>query len=120
MKLGELKKIIKETVKEAIQEELRGVLLEIIKSQNNQPQIVERLITTGENPQITTSKITQKLPTNIDEIRSNMRGKYASILEQTTPFNAVEETQKFIPRGNGELGAGDLDEEQIMSLLAPK
>jgi HD superfamily phosphohydrolase len=120
MKIGELKKIIKETVKEAIQEELRGVLLEIIKSQNNQPQIIERLVTTeGITPTYNT-KITSQVPSNIEEIRSNMRGKYASILEQTTPFNAIEETQKFVPRGNGELGVGDLGEDQIMSLLASK
>lgn len=115
MKIEYLKKLLKETVKEVFQEELKGVLVEIIKAQtSNNTQTVQ---TQNFQP---TNVVPIKESGNVEELRNKLRGKYSSILEQTTPFNAQEETQKFIPRGNGELGAGELDESQIMSLLSPK
>ena len=111
MKATELKKLIKSAVKEAIQEELKDILLEAVKKPNPSP-IVE-------------SK-------NIDVVNHtpslDSKQKYADILnEMTMNFTSKDVTQKFNPQGtmdttspNGKLPDGDVGMDQIMNLMTGK
>lgn len=111
MKASELKKIIKASVKEAIQEELKDILLEAVKSSNTQP--------------ITESK-------NIDVVNHtpslDSKQKYAEILnDMTMNFTSQDVPKKFTPQGsmdttspNGKLPDGDVGMDQIMGLMNGK
>ena len=111
MKATELKKLIKSAVKEAIQEELKDILLEAVKKPNPSP-IVE-------------SK-------NIDVVNHtpslNSREKYTDILnEMSMNFTTKDVPKKFQPQGsmdttslNGQLPDGDVGMDQIMNLMTGK
>ena len=111
MKATELKKLIKNAVKEAIQEELKDILLEAVKA----PKV----------PLITESKnVDVSLPTpSLDS-----REKYADILnEMSMNFTSKDVPQKFNPQGtmdttsaNGQLPGGDVGMDQIMNLMTGK
>ena len=111
MKTNVFKKIIKEAVKEAFQEELKEILLESFKSSRQQP-ITEHLI-----PQV---DISSKSP----EVTMDVRQKYMDVLNGMT-MTSQDVKPKFNPSPmadpiNGSLPNGEVGMNQIMNLLNTK
>lgn len=111
MKSTELKKFIKDAVREAIQEELKEILLEAVRSPK---QVVrESYAPPTQTPQPSFTQPTMDL-----------RSKYAGVLNETAMnFTSNDVAQPFRPQGdpiNGNLGTGELGMDQIMSLLNTK
>ena len=111
MKATELKKLIKNAVKEAIQEELKDILLEAVK-------------TPSKSQPITESK-------NIDVVNHtpalDSKQKYEDILNDMAMSFTSKDVQKFSPQGsmdttsaNGQLPGGDVGMDQIMNLMTGK
>jgi hypothetical protein len=112
MKSTDFKKLIKEAVREAIQEELKDILLEAVKSPK---QVVRESYTPPTQP-------TQPAyaPPPID-----FRSKYAEVLGETAlSFTSQDAQPTFRPQSsdpvNGNLGTGELGMDQIMGLLNTK
>jgi hypothetical protein len=112
MKSTELKKLIKEAVREAIQDELKEILLEAIKSP-------KQVITESKN--INTSIPTPQLSS------TETRQKYMDVLDETALNFTSKDVQKFNPQGasidttspNGQLPNGEVGMDQIMNLMTP-
>jgi hypothetical protein len=112
MKSTDFKKLIKEAVREAIQEELKDILLEAVKSPK---QVVRESYT----PPAQTSQPSYA-PPPID-----FRSKYAEVLGETAmSFTSQDAQPTFRPQSsdpvNGNLGTGELGMDQIMGLLNTK
>ena len=111
MKSTDFKKLIKEAVREAIQEELKDILLEAVKSSK---QVIKESYTP---PAQTTQPA--YAPPPID-----FRSKYAEVLGETAlSFTSQDAQPSFRPQGdpiNGNLGTGELGMDQIMGLLNTK
>ena len=115
MKTDGLKKLIKEAVREAIQEELKDILLEAVRSPKT---VVRESYTPTTNP-IQPSQPTFTPPT------MDLRSKYMDVLGETAlSFTSNDVQQSFKPQStdpiNGNLGAGEVGMDQIMSLLNTK
>jgi hypothetical protein len=111
MKSTDFKKLIKQAVKEAIQEELKDILLEAVRSPK---QVVRESYTPPtQTPQPSYT------PPPID-----FRSKYAEVLGETAMSFTSNDVQPFRPQVsdpvNGNLGAGEVGMDQIMSLLNTK
>jgi hypothetical protein len=112
MKSTELKKFIKDAVREAIQEELKEILLEAVRSPK---QVVRESYTPpAQSPQPTFTQPTMDL-----------RSKYADVLGETAMSFTTNDIQPtFRPQSmdtvNGNLGTGEVGMDQIMSLLNTK
>jgi|688.fasta_scaffold326683_3 hypothetical protein len=113
MKSVEFKKIIKEAVREVIQEELKDILLEAVKT----PKTVVR-----ESYSSTTNPIQPSQPAFTPNV--DLRSKYADILGETALSFTSNDVQPFRPQVsdpiNGNLGVGEVDMNQIMGLLNNK
>ena len=111
MKSTDFKKIIKEAVREAIQEELKDILLEAVRSPK---QIVRESYSPPSLP-----SQPAYAPPSID-----FRSKYAEALGETAlSFTSQDAQPSFRPQGdpvNGNLGTGELGMDQIMGLLNTK
>jgi hypothetical protein len=111
MKSTDFKKIIKQAVKEAIQEELKDILLEAVKSP-------KQVVRESYAPPAQTSQPAYA-PPPID-----FRSKYAEVLGETALSFTSNDVQPFRPQVsdpvNGNLGAGEVGMDQIMSLLNTK
>jgi hypothetical protein len=112
MKSTDFKKLIKEAVREAIQEELKDILLEAVKSP-------KQVVRESYAPPTQTSQPTYA-PPSID-----FRSKYAEVLGETAlSFTSKDAQPSFIPQSsdpvNGNLGAGEIGMDQIMGLLNTK
>ena len=109
MKSNDFKKLIKEAVREVIQEELKDILLEALKSPK---QVVRESYT----PPTTTPSYA---PPPVD-----FRSKYAEALGETAMSFTSQDAVPFRPQVsdpvNGNLGAGEVGMDQIMSLLNTK
>ena len=114
MKSTELKKFIKDAVREAIQEELKDILLEAVRS----PKQIVRESYTPTSPIEPTVNPTFTQPT------MDLRSKYADVLGETAmSFTTNDIQQQFRPQGdpiNGNLGTGEVGMDQIMGLLNTK
>jgi hypothetical protein len=111
MKTDGLKKLIKEAVREVIQEELKDILLEAVRSPK---QIVRESIQPIETPKPTFTQPTMDL-----------RSKYKDVLGETAlSFTSNDVQSTFRPQSsdpvNGNLGAGEVGMDQIMGLLNSK
>ena len=111
MKSTDFKKIIKQAVKEAIQEELKDILLEAVRSPK---QVVRESYTPPtQTPQPAYA------PPQID-----FRSKYAEVLGETALSFTSQDAVPFRPQVsdpvNGNLGAGEVGMDQIMGLLNSK
>jgi hypothetical protein len=110
MKTTDFKKLIKEAVREVIQEELKDILLEAVKSPK---QIVRESYIPPSTPNPSYA------PPPID-----FRSKYAGVLGETALSFTSQNAQSFTPQMgdpvNGSLGAGELGMDQIMGLLNSK
>ena len=107
MKVTELKKIIKQSVKEAIQEELKDILLEAVKSPSPSP--------INENKNLDVNPPTPSIPS---------KEKYKDILDEMAMSFTSKDVQKFQPQGamdttsvNGQLPGGEVGMDQIMNLM---
>jgi hypothetical protein len=107
MKLNELKKIVKESVKEAIQEELKDILLEAVRSPK----------------QVVHENISMPSPQLESKPKVDTRKTYMDAMNETTLNFNSSNVQPFNPRQpgvdpvNGNLPAGELSMDQIMSLM---
>lgn len=110
MKIDGLKKIIKDAVREAIQEELKDILLEAVKT----PKTLVR-----ESNAINTNPSQDTYTPNID-----LRSKYMDVLGETALSFTSNDVQPFRPQVsdpiNGNLGSGEVGMDQIMNLLNTK
>ncbi len=111
MKPTEFKRIIKESVREAIQEELKDILLEALKSS---PSKSERIT---ESTPIQNRPITETQNQLSPEQQRNL---YSQMLRET-PIT-TNNVQTFNPMGavdpvNGSLPSGEVSMNQIMGLL---
>lgn len=108
MKQSELKKMIKGAVKEAIQEELKDILLEAVRTPKQ--QVVESI-----QPQV------QK-PVEGPSMSSNeKRTAYKNILgDMQASFGTQHVAKPFNPQGampGGDLPSGEVNMSQIMNLM---
>jgi small-conductance mechanosensitive channel len=113
MKTDGLKKLIKEAVREAIQEELKDILLEAVRT----PKQVVRESFSPTTVSTPTPTFTQ--PT------MDARKAYADVMNETMmSFTSKDAQVPFRPQVsdpvNGNLGAGEVGMDQIMSLLNSK
>ena len=110
MKANELKKMIKEAVKEAIRDELKEIILEAVKSPKQVINESKNINTVTPTPQITSTAET--------------RQKYMDVLGETALNYTSKDVQRFNPQGigdttspNGSLPGGELGMDQIMNLM---
>ena len=114
MKLTELRKVIREEVKAAIQEELKDILLEAVRSPK--PAITEN-ISVAATPQTTPDPQAQKAFREQMLAQMSAAGGYLNL--------STSDTGTFRPSGptSGEgsaLGTGDLGLDQIMGIMNSK
>jgi len=115
MKATELKKLIKEAVREAIQDELKEILLEAVKA----PRVTQ-------SP-INESKSTPVIPPTPTLSSVEKKQKYMDIIGETALNFTSKDVQKFNPQGasidttspNGQLPNGEVGMDQIMNLMTP-
>jgi hypothetical protein len=110
MKSTDFKKIIKEAVREAIQEELKDILLEAVKAP-------KQVVRESYNPPARTPEPSFTPPT------MDLRSKYMDVLGETAlSFTSNDVPNGFIPQSvdpiNGNLGTGELGMDQIMKLMS--
>jgi hypothetical protein len=112
MKSTDFKKLIKEAVREAIQEELKDILLEAVKSP-------KQVVRESYAPPAQTAQPSYA-PPSVD-----FRSKNAEVLGETAmSFTSQDAQPSFRPQSsdpvNGNLGTGELGMDQIMGLLNTK
>ena len=118
MKTSELKKIIKESVKEAIQEELKDILLEAVKSPN--------IISAPAQPvRVEENKIPNTPPPTQPQMSAeDKRAAYKNILGETAGAFNSSHAQAFVPNPSmgteGALPQGEVNMNQIMGLMNNK
>lgn len=115
MKSSELKKLIKESVREAIQEELKDILLEAVKTPKASTVAVVQESVTPTTP-------TNGVPTQPSMTAEQKRSAYQNILgDMSGQFTSAQVQPKFQPQGgdsiNGSLPPGEVDMSQIAGLM---
>jgi|TARA_R110001592_G_scaffold69722_4_gene213953 hypothetical protein len=116
MKLTELKKVLKETVREVIQEELKDILLEAVKS----PKVVTQ---TPVMESFTPTPIpSPPIPSTPSMSAQDKRNAYKNILGETASSFKSNDAQIFKPNpamdvANGALPSGNVGMDQIMGLM---
>lgn len=114
MKSTELKKMIKDAVKEAIQEEMKDILLEAVRApKGSSVAVVQESV----QPQPSNTQ-----PQMSAEQRRNM---YEQALNETTLSFNSSQAQTFRPPAgydpaNGTLPGGEVGMDQIMNLMSSK
>ena len=114
MKSSQLKVIIKEAVREAIQEELKDILLEAVKT----PKVVTQ--PTYAQP---TQVVEHQQPQQPQMSAEEKRASYANILGETgAQFTSANVPQSFTPKpgfdtSNGTLPTGEVDMSMIAGLM---
>lgn len=111
MKTDVLKKLIKESVREVIQEELKDILLEALRSPKT---VIKESTQPIESPKPTFT------PPTMDT-----RQKYMDIMKETSLGFTSRDAQSFNPNNvgdpvNGNLGTGEVGMDTIMGLLNTK
>jgi hypothetical protein len=114
MKPSELKKFIKDAVREVIQEELKDILLEAVRS----PKQVVRESYSPLPPNVTS-------PSAPPNITMDRRQSYMDVLGETALSFTSQDVARFNPGANidpvnGQLPAGDVGMDQIMNLMNGK
>ena len=111
MKVSGLKTIIKEAVREVIQEELKEILLEAVRAPKQQ------IVQEHSIPQVDISS-------KPNEVTANMREKYMDVLNGMS-MTSQDAKPKFQPAPgtdtiNGSLPSGEIGMDQIMGLMNVK
>jgi hypothetical protein len=126
MKINELRKLIREEVKGAIQEELKDILLEAIKSQKYPSSNI------NENVSFTTNRPSFNLNSTSSDTafisKEELRKSYQNILGETaSSFNTSHIDKPLQLSGNidttspnGKLPDGDVSMDLIMGLMNKK
>lgn len=114
MKSTELKKMIKDAVKEAIQEELKDILLEAVRAPKGSVAVMQESI----NPEPPTTGV----PTQPSMTAEQKRSLYEQALGETTLNFNSSNAQSFKPQAgydaaNGTLPSGDVDMSMIAGLM---
>ena len=127
MKPTEFKKFIKEAVREAIQDELKDILLEAVKSPKQPVYATPAYVTENvmhSNPTVGTgmSQVTNTPSFMSPEQR---RAMYEGMLGETAMSFNSQAAPTFQPNPggdtiNGQLAGGDVSMDQIMSLMSNK
>ena len=109
MKLTELKKVLKETVREVIQEELKDILLEAVKSPKvvTSTPIVESITTIPQQPSIQPPSLSS----------TEKRDAYRNILGETAAGFTSNHAHPGMDVANGSLPNGNVGMDQIMGLM---
>ena len=112
MKTDGLKRLIKEAVRELIQEELKDILLEAVRT----PKTIVRE---------SYSPLTERTSTPFTQPTMDFRSKYAEVLGETAMnFTSQDAQIPFRPQVsdpiNGNLGTGEIGMDQIMALMNSK
>ena len=112
MKSSELKNLIKEAVREAIQEELKDILLEAVKT--------PKVTTVTSAPQVPV--VEHQAPQQPVMSAQEKRAAYQNILgNMSSQFTTAQVQPKFQPQGgdsiNGSLPPGEVDMSQIAGLM---
>ncbi len=121
MKLNELKKVIKQSVKEAIQEEMKDILLEAIKS-SKQPIVENRTdapvnyapTATAEAPKFDRAQVRENYMNVLGDM---MEGKTVNTSNIGKPLQV---TSADTTSPNGSLPEGEVGMGQIMDLMKGK
>jgi hypothetical protein len=126
MKIDILKKLIKETVREAIQEELKDILLEAVKSpktvvqesHTGAPFFSQPIMATG--PTISTTSTTSTVN---HDLRRNLRSMIGGEFDTTITANSSHVQPSYTPppvntAGEGSsLPGGEVSLDQIMGIM---
>jgi hypothetical protein len=110
MKLNELRKVIREEVKAAIQEELKDILLEAVRSPKG---AITETVTSPSKPQVDPAA-QQAARQSIMQSMMNAGGN---------PMMTTKDVNTFNPQGampGGDLPAGNVGLDQIMGLMNGK
>ena len=112
MKSSELKQLIKESVREAIQEELKDILLEAVKT----PKVTT--IASPPHQPVVENQVPQQPVMSAEQKRT----AYQNILgDMSGQFTSAQVQPKFNPTGgdsiNGSLPPGEVDMSQIAGLM---
>ena len=116
MKSSELKNLIKSAVREAIQEELKDILLEAVKA----PKVATITSTPIAAPVVEHQSVQQPVMSAEEK-----RTAYSNILgDMGGQFTTAQVQPRFNPQGgdsiNGSLPPGEVDMSQISGLLSKK
>ncbi len=116
MKTSALKAIIKESVKEAIHEELKDILLEAVRTPK-----VSTISTQPQAAPVVEHQAPQQPVMSVEE----KRAAYRNILGDTSAALNTSNVQSFVPQSgmdvaNGTLPPGEVDMSQIMGLMNNK
>ena len=114
MKLNQLKSIVKQAVKEAIQEEMKDILLEAIKT----PKQAVATTMAPVAPLPETDKL--KLRENMMNVLNGMRPGANGTLNATSADVPLQVTGGDTTSPNGSLPNGDVSIDQIMGLMNSK
>jgi len=116
MKISELKKTLKESIREVFREEMKDILLEAVRSPKQQ---VNESSNTGFN-NYQTSQTTEGTSTKSKE---QLREEYKNILGGTGNFNSSQVSQPLqvtstdTASPNGKLPSGEVSLDQISNFL---
>jgi hypothetical protein len=119
MKLTELKSIVKTAVREAIQEELKDILLEAVKTPK---QVVQEYRPSAPVAEVPTQQPLPKedrmaMRENIQNVLGNMMPGANGTLNATSANVPLQVTSGDTTSPNGQLPAGNVSPEQIMNLM---
>lgn len=113
MKLSELKNVVKDAVKEAIQEEMKDILLEAVRS----PKQVVSTPAVASKPIQETDRL--KLRENMMNVLDGMRPGANGTLNATSADVPMQVTGP-VDNANGSLPQGNVSMDQIMGLMNQK
>ena len=113
MKISQLKTIVKEAVKEAIQEEMKAILLEAVKS----PKQPLTNITSQSKPPVDT-KTKEQIRENYMNVLSGMMPSANGTLSANTNNVPLQVTNTDTTSPNGKLPEGNVSLDQIMGLMS--
>ena len=114
MKLTELKNTLQEVVREVIQEELKDILLEAVKS-NKQP-VYEQKSYSAPTAEPATPEVKQNIRENYMNVLGDMKKQFTSgdvIPTQGLQVNGPVDTTS----PNGKLPEGEVSIDQIMGIM---
>jgi hypothetical protein len=122
MKAQDFKQLIKESVREAIQEELKDILLEAIRAPKTPTQETYQVIPVGGGSEVTNTAITPQK--SVTEKRAMMESIMGDMRrgQDTMSFtsNDAVTMNTFNPQGTmagGDLPGGNVGLDQIMGLM---
>ncbi len=122
MKLSQLKTIVKESVKEAIQEEMKDILMEAVRSPKQ--TVYEHNISTpttdvaAPTPMSTDNRMAMR--ENIQSVLGSMMPNASGNIKATTNSMPLQVGSVDTTSPNGQLPQGNVSMDQIMGLMKNK